>query len=64
MDADLNTLATALYVRIDDLLKACPERAPARPAIGIAPKLTDAEAITLAVMQALIGRPSEVTPVG
>ena len=43
MDADLDTLATALYVKIDDLLKAAPEWAPARPAVGIAPKLSDAE---------------------
>ena len=59
VDADLDTLATALYVRSDDLLKACPDRAPARPAIGIAPKISDAELITLAVMQALLGRTSE-----
>ncbi|TQN42791.1 DDE family transposase [Blastococcus colisei] len=59
MDADLDTLATALYVRADDLLKAFPERAPARPRVGIAPKITDAELVTLAVMQALAGRPSE-----
>ena len=26
MDADLDTLATALYVKTDDLLKAFPER--------------------------------------
>ena len=38
MDADLDTLAMALYVRTDDLLKAPPERAPWRPKIGIAPK--------------------------
>ncbi len=31
MDADLDTLATALYVRVDDLLKISPDRAPARP---------------------------------
>ena len=59
MDADLDTLATALYVRTDDLLKACPEHAPARPRVGIAPRLTDAELVTLAVMQALQGRTSE-----
>ena len=35
MDADLDTLATALYVRTDDLLKASPERAPWRPKIGM-----------------------------
>jgi hypothetical protein len=55
VDADLDTLATALYVRTDDLLKAAPERAPWRPAVGIAPKLSDAELVTLAVMQALLG---------
>jgi len=59
VDADLDTLATALYVRTDDLLRAYPHRAPARPRVGIAPKITDAELITLAVMQALAGRPSE-----
>ena len=59
MDADLDTLATALYVRTDDLLKASPDRAPARPAVGIRPQITDAELITLAVMQALLGRTSE-----
>lgn len=59
MDADLDTLATALYVKIDDLLKAKPELAPARPAVGIAPKLTDAELVTLAVMQALLGFSNE-----
>ncbi len=59
MDADLDTLATALYVRTDDLLKASPEHAPARPRVGITPRLTDAELVTLAVMQALLGRTSE-----
>lgn len=29
MDADLDTLATALYVTTDDLLKDHPERGPA-----------------------------------
>ncbi len=59
MDADLDTLATALYVRTDDLLKAAPERAPWRPVVGIAPRISDAELITLAVMQALLGFTSE-----
>ena len=59
MDADLDTLATALYVRTDDLLKASPERAPWRSKIGIVPKITDAELITLAVMRALLGHTSE-----
>jgi hypothetical protein len=56
---NLDTLATALYVKIDDLLKESPELAPWRPAIGITPKLTDAELVTLAVMQALRGFTSE-----
>ena len=59
MDADLDTLATALYVRTDDLLKASPQLAPWRPRVGIAPKLSDAELVTLAVMQALLGFVSE-----
>ena len=59
MTNDLDTLATALYVKIDDLLKQAPELAPWRPAIGITPKLTDAELVTLAVIQALRGFTSE-----
>ena len=59
MDADLDTLATALYVTTDDLLLAHPERVPARPKVGIAPKTSDAEMLTLAVMQALLGFTSE-----
>jgi Transposase DDE domain len=52
--ADLETLAVALYVKVDDELKARPELAPPRPAGGIAPKLSDAELVTMAVMQALL----------
>jgi Transposase DDE domain len=59
VDADLDTLATALYVRVDDILKSAPERVPWRPRIGIRPKIGDAEMLTLAVMQALLGYPSE-----
>jgi Transposase DDE domain len=59
VDADLDTLATALYVRADDLLKTHPDRAPWRPAVGIEPRITDAELVTLAVMQALLGYVSE-----
>jgi len=55
VDADLDTLATALYVRIDDLLRCCPERAPWRPVIRICPQISDAELVTLAVMHALLG---------
>lgn len=59
MDADLDTLATALYVTIDDLLQMAPQHAPWRPAIGFSPQISDAELVTLAVMQALLGFTSE-----
>jgi len=59
VDADLDTLATALYARTDDLLKAFPERAPWRPRVGLSPKVSDAELLTLAVLQALLGFTSE-----
>ena len=59
MDADLDTLATALYVRVDDLLRNTPQRAPSRPRGGFTPRLSDAELVTLSVMQALLGYPSE-----
>lgn len=59
MNPDLDTLATRLYVTIDDLLIEHPQWVPERPAVGIAPKLTDAELITLAVIQALLGQTSE-----
>jgi hypothetical protein len=55
----MDTLATALYVKTDDLLKGSPCLARWRPAAGIAPKLTDAELVTLAVLQALLGFTSE-----
>jgi hypothetical protein len=59
VNADLDTLATALYVTIDDALINHPHWAPERPEIGIAPKLSDAELLTLAVLQALLGYTSE-----
>ena len=52
---DLDTLATALYVRIDDELKASPQINRQRPRVGIAPKITDAELLTVSVLQALLG---------
>lgn len=55
----MDTLATALYVRTDDLLRQFPDLAPWRPAIGLQPRLPDAELVTLAVMQALLGYTSE-----
>jgi len=59
MNTDLDALATRLYVTIDDLLIDHPDWAPERPKIGIAPRLSDAELITLAVIQALLGYTSE-----
>jgi hypothetical protein len=59
MDADLDTLATALYVKTDDLLKAHPEQGPYRPKVGFAPEIMDAEIITLAVMGAVLGFDNE-----
>ncbi|MGH3937571.1 MAG: IS982 family transposase [Pseudonocardiaceae bacterium] len=59
MMKDLDTLATALYARIDDELKASPWLAPWRPKVGIAPTLSDAELLTLVVMSALLGYTSE-----
>jgi hypothetical protein len=55
----MDTLATALYVRTDDLLKESPQLAPWRPEAGICPQLSDAELVTLAVMQAMLGFTSE-----
>jgi DDE family transposase len=49
---DLNTLLTALYVRIDDHLRT--RVRPGRP-----PRLTDAELLTLVVAQVLLGVRSE-----
>src|SRR3954451_8583554 len=54
MDADLDTLATALCVKIDQLLLDAPERAPWRPRVGITPRISNAELVTLCVMQALL----------
>ena len=51
MSTDLNTLLTGLYVKIDDYL--------GKPTPGRPPKLSDAELLTLAVAQALLGFRSE-----
>ena len=59
MNPDLDTLATTLYVTVDDLLIRNPHWAPERPAVGIAPKLSDAELVTLAVIQVLLRYDSE-----
>jgi hypothetical protein len=59
MDADMDTFVTALYVKIDDTLRDTPSLRLYRPKVGIAPKLSDAELITMAVVQALLGFTSE-----
>jgi hypothetical protein len=59
MNADLDALATELYVAIDDILIANPHLVPPRPTVGIAPRLSDAELVTLAVLQALLGYSGE-----
>jgi hypothetical protein len=59
VDADLDTLATALYVTTDDFLTDNPQHRPWRPKIGITPRLDDAELVTLVVLQALLGFTSE-----
>lgn len=52
MPPDLDTLLVALYVLADDLL-------PKRPGPGRKPRLSDAEALTLAVAQVFLDGPSE-----
>ncbi|WP_037598115.1 transposase, partial [Streptacidiphilus jeojiense] len=59
MKTELDSLATALYVKADDLLKGSPQFGPWRPAVGISPQLSDAELVTLAMMQAMLGFTSE-----
>ena len=59
MDADMDTFVTALYVKIDDALRIHPELRQWRPKVGLAPRLSDAELLTLSVLQALLGFTSE-----
>jgi hypothetical protein len=59
VDTDLDTLATALYVTVDDLLRAHPGRVVTRPKGSFTPATSDAEMVTLAVLQAVLGYPSE-----
>jgi hypothetical protein len=59
VDKDIETLATALYVKIDDMLADWPDLAPARPVTGIPLTLSDGELLTMAVMSALLGFRSE-----
>ncbi len=59
MKTELDDLAAALHVKTDDLLKESPQLAPCQPAVGIAPRLSGAELVTLAMMQAMLGFTSE-----
>ncbi|WP_406186280.1 hypothetical protein [Streptomyces sp. NBC_01006] len=59
MTNDVDTLATALYATTDDILKEHPGLAPWRPPVGNTPRLSDAELVTLATMQAILGFTSE-----
>ena len=54
MGPDLDSLVTRLYVTVDDLLVRYPQWTPRRPVVGIAPQLSDAELVTLAVIQVLL----------
>nr|WP_234333419.1 hypothetical protein [Streptomyces viridochromogenes] len=50
MTNGVDTLATALYATTDDMLTEHPDLAPWRPPVGITPRLSDAELVTLATM--------------
>jgi hypothetical protein len=57
--ASLDALATALYVQIDDFLRAQDDLQRDRSRGGCPPKITDAELITLAVCQMFLGIPGD-----
>ena len=59
MEADMDTFVTALYVKIDDTLRDTPALRLRRPEVGIVPKLSDTELVTMAVVQSLLGFTSE-----
>lgn len=59
MNKNIETLATALYVKIDDMLLAEPGLAPWRPEGTMMPAVSDAELLAMAVMSALLGFRSE-----
>jgi hypothetical protein len=59
VDADLTPPTIALYLKIDDELKMRPQLGRSRPEVGLCPKLSDAELLTLAVIQARLGFSSE-----
>ncbi len=55
----MDSLATALHIRTDDLLTDSPQLAPWRPVVGMTLQLSDAELVTLSVTQAMLGHTSE-----
>jgi hypothetical protein len=59
VEKNIETLATALYVKIDDMLLAEPGLAPWRPEGSMMPTVSDAELLAMAVMSALLGFRSE-----
>ncbi|MFI0908797.1 IS982 family transposase [Streptomyces sioyaensis] len=59
MKTELDSLATALYVKTDDLLKDSPQLSRGARPWGITPQLSDAELVSLAMMQAMLGFTSE-----
>ena len=59
MEKNIETLATALYVKIDDMLLAEPGLAPWRPDGSMPVTVSDSELLAMAVMSALLGYRSE-----
>ena len=59
MNTGLEALAAAKHITVDDLLKDHPEVLPPRPQVGITAVTSDAEIITLAGVQALLGYTSK-----
>lgn len=59
MQVDKNTILTAIYIIVDDIIKSSPiiQTALSRP--GPNPELTDSEIVTIALYQELIGDPRE-----
>jgi len=59
VDKNIETLATALYVKVDDMLRAEPGLAPWRTEGSMMPTVSDAKLLAMAVMSALLGFRSE-----
>jgi hypothetical protein len=59
VEKKIETLATALYVRIDDMLAGAPGLAPYRPEGSIPVTISDSGLLAMAVMSALPGYRSE-----